>query len=305
MEDRFAGIREFVAAIDGGSFTAAADALGVTGSAVGKSISRLEARLGLQLLHRTTRRIDLTPEGEAYLRSCRRILDELDQTEAFLSTGNPLPIGRVRIDLPTTFGRRHIMPTLLALSLRHERLNLSVTLQDRAVDMVSEGIDLAVRIGKLQDYPDLVARRLGQQRLMICASPQYLKRRGTPAGRAELAKHDCLIGWRRSNRAHWLINNGKDEGELFEVPVRHELTDGDALLDACLSGCGLAQLPHWLASDGLATGRLLPVLPGLSGVTMPIHVMWQKTWHLQPKVKVIADELVQLASMSPAAFNAT
>ncbi|OAJ61653.1 LysR family transcriptional regulator [Paraburkholderia ginsengiterrae] len=305
MEDRFAGIREFVAAIDGGSFTAAAETLAVTGSAVGKSISRLEARLGVQLLHRTTRRISLTTEGEAYLGSCRRILEELDQTEAFLSTGHQLPIGRVRVELPTTFGRRHIMPTLLNLSLRYEQLDLSITLQDRAVDMVGEGIDLAIRIGALGDYPDLVARQLGEQRLVICASPAYIKRRGVPKDRAELAKHDCLIGWRRSARPNWLINNGKGHGEWFEVPVRHELTDGDALLEACLSGCGLAQLPNWLASKGLATGRLLPVLPELSGVVMPIHVVWQKTRHLQPKVKIIVDELVRMASENPAAFNAT
>ncbi|TDN69240.1 LysR family transcriptional regulator [Paraburkholderia sp. BL10I2N1] len=158
MEDRFAGIREFVATIDGGSLTAAAEVLGVTGSAIGKSISRLEARLGVQLLHRTTRRIDLTTEGDAYLSSCRRILEELDQTEAFLSTGHQQPIGRVRIDFPTMFGRRHIMPTLLNLSLRYEKLDLSVTLQDRAVDMVGEGIDLAVRIGTLGDYPDCLRR---------------------------------------------------------------------------------------------------------------------------------------------------
>jgi DNA-binding transcriptional LysR family regulator len=304
MEDRFAGIREFVLTIDKGSLTAAAAQLGLTGSAVGKSISRLEARLGVQLLHRTTRRIDLTNEGEAYLLSCRRIMEELDQTESFLATGHREPIGRLRIDLPTTFGRRHIVPPLLALAARYDRLDLSFTLRDRAVDMVGEGIDLAVRIGTLGDYPDLIARRLGAQHMVICASPGYLARKGTPAHHADLFQHDCLAGWRPTTRAMWLLKDGSGAITPHEVPVRHELPDGDALLQACLAGCGLAQLPTWLAGDALRSGALVQVLANITGGSMPIHVIWQKTWHLQPKVRVAVDALVSLAESSPYIFDA-
>lgn len=304
MEDRFAGIREFVLAIDQGSLTAAAACLGVTGSAVGKSISRLEARLGVQLLHRTTRRIGLTTEGEAYLLSCRRILDELDQTESFLATGHHEPTGRLRIDLPTTFGRRHIVPPLLALAARYTRLDLSFSLRDQAVDIVSEGIDMAVRIGTLGEYPDVIARRLGDQHMVICAAPAYLARKGTPASHADLARHDCLAGWRRGSKATWLL---KDHGGAItphEIPVRHELPDGDALLQACVAGCGLAQLPMWLAADALRSAELVPVLAELTGGSMPIHVIWQKTWHVQAKVRVVVDTLVSLAYSAPAIFDA-
>jgi len=304
MDDRFAGIREFVAAVDHGSFTAAAETLGITGSAVGKSISRLEVRLGVQLLHRTTRRIDLTTAGETFLLTCRRILEELDQTEAFLSTGHEQPIGRLRVDLPTTFGRRHIVPALLSLTQRFPRLDLAVTLQDRAVDLVSEGVDLAVRIGTLDAFPDLVARKLGEQRLIICGAPDYLARRGEPLRRDDLLAHDCLIGWRRSTRSGWLLadaGNG-DDASYFDVRARHELTDGDTLLNACTSGCGLAQLPGWLARDALQTGALREVLPSLS-TTTPIHAIWQKTRHLQPKVKVAVDELAQLAALETSVFQ--
>jgi DNA-binding transcriptional LysR family regulator len=304
MDDRFAGIREFVLAIEKGSFTAAAAHLGVTGSAVGKSISRLEARLGVQLLHRTTRRIDPTSEGEAYLLSCRRIMEELDQAEAFLATGHREPIGRLRIDLPTTFGRRHIVPPLLALASRHGRLDLSFLLRDRAADLVAEGIDLAVRIGALGDYPDLVARRLGEQHMVICASPAYLARRGTPVSHADLSRHDCLVGWRRGARPAWLLKDESGTIGPLEVPVRHELPDGDAMIDACLAGCGLAQFPAWLAGDALRAGALTQVLQGLSGGAMPIHAIWQKTWHLQPKVKVAVDMLVDLAGTRPDIFDA-
>lgn len=305
MEDRFAGIREFVLAVDQGSFTAAAALLGVSGSAVGKSISRLEARLGAQLLHRTTRRIDLTNEGEAYLLSCRRIIEELDQTEAFLATGRSEPRGRLRIDLPTTFGRRHIIPPLLALAARHDKLDLSFTLRDQAADMVVEGIDLAVRIGTLGDYPDLIARRLGEQHMVICAAPAYLARKGTPMTHIDLFHHDCLVGWRRGGKPAWLLKGDDGLTTPHEVPPRHELTDGDAMLGACLDGRGLAQFPTWLAGDALRTGALVQVLAPISGGAMPIHVIWQKTWHLQPKVRVTVDALVALAAARPDIFNAT
>ena len=304
MEDRFSGIREFVTTVDSGSLTAAAAVLGVTGSAVGKSISRLESRLGVQLLHRTTRRIDLTTEGEAYLISCRRVLEELAQTESYLSIGHQQPIGRLRIDLPSTFGRRHVLPALLSLSTRYDKLDLSITLRDRAVDMVGEGVDLAVRIGNLEDYPDLVARKLGEQRLVICAAPAYLAQRGTPVTHADLYRHDCLIGWRRGNRATWLLKNEHGQTEPHEVPMRHEFFDGDALESACIAGCGLAQLPTWLANDALRSGALVQVLPDITGGSMPIHVVWQKTWHLQPKVRVTVDELVRLADETPSVFHA-
>lgn len=304
MEDRFAGIREFVLTIDKGSLTAAAAQLGLTGSAVGKNISRLEARLGVQLLHRTTRRIDLTSEGEAYLLSCRRILEELDQTESFLATGHREPIGRLRIDLPTTFGRRHIVPPLLELAARHQRLDLSFTLRDQAVDMASEGIDMAVRIGALGDYPDLIARRLGEQHMVICASPSYLARKSTPLTHADLFQHDCLAGWRRTAKSTWLLKDASGVITPHEVPARHELPDGDALLSACLSGVGLAQFPRWLAGDALREGTLVEVLADKTGGSMPIHVIWQRTWHLQPKVRIAVDMLVQLAEREPSIFNA-
>ncbi|KDR37935.1 LysR substrate-binding domain-containing protein [Caballeronia glathei] len=304
MDDRFAGIREFVTTVDRGSFTAAAETLGVTGSAVGKSISRLEVRLGVQLLHRTTRRIDLTTAGETFLLTCRRILEDLDQTEAFLSTGHEQPIGRLRVDLPTTFGRRHIVPVLLSLTERYPRLVLAVTLQDRAVDVVGEGVDLAVRIGALDAYPDLVARKLGEQKLVICGAPAYLARRGEPLRRDDLFAHDCLIGWRRNLQLGWLLANAEsgNDAAYFDVRARHELTDGDTLLDACLSGYGLAQLPGWLAREGLRTGALREVLPDLS-TTTPIHAIWQKTRHLQPKVKVAVDELTRLAALETSVFQ--
>lgn len=302
MDIRLDGIREFVTAIDHGSFSAAALELGVTGSAIGKSISRLEKRLGVQLVHRTTRRIDLTAAGETFLATCRRVLNELQETEALLATGQQQPVGRVRVDLPTTFGRRHVAPALLKLTQRYPRLDLSISLQDRPVDLVGEGIDLAVRIGPLDDFSELVARKLGNQRLTIYASPSYLERRGTPASVDELTDHDCLVGWQRSGRPGWLVARDQGGTAYLDVRGRHELTDGDLLLAACIAGCGLAQLPSWLSAEALGSGQLREVLPELSA-TMPIHVIWQKTRHLQPKVRVAVEELERLAKINTAIFN--
>jgi DNA-binding transcriptional LysR family regulator len=167
--------------------------------------------------------------------------------------------------------------------------------------MVSEGIDLAVRIGKLGDHPDLVARQLGNQRLLICATPGYLRRKGSPRSRAELVKHDCLIGWYRAGRPLWNLTTETGETEGCEIKPRHEIPDGDALLNACLFGCGLAQLPNWLANAAISDGSLVAVL-GECDTTMPINVVWQKTWHTQPKVRVAVDELIELSAKHPETF---
>ncbi|EEY78242.1 LysR substrate binding domain protein [Acinetobacter calcoaceticus RUH2202] len=302
MESKFSGILEFVMAVEQGSFTGAAEILGITGSAVGKSINKLEKRLGVQLLHRTTRRIFLTPEGEAWLVSCRRILEELDQIETLLSTENSYPTGRIRVDLPTTFGRRYIFPILLDLAQQYPQLDLSVTFQDRAVDMISEGVDLVVRIGDLEDSTDLIAKSLGHQTLLICASPAYLEKNGYPSNKEDLKHHNCLIGWRRNYKGQWFLKNALGEMEEFEINYRHEIPDGDALLSACTSSLGIAQLPSWLAFDALRAGKLISILPEVSGVEIPIHVLWQKRWHLQPKIRVVVDEITKFTHNKPELF---
>lgn len=302
MDSKFSGILEFVTAVDQGSFTRAAETLGITGSAVGKSIHKLEKRLGVQLFHRTTRRIVLTSEGEAWLISCRRILEELEHIETLLSTENAYPTGRIRIDLPTTFGRRYIFPILLDLAQQYPQLDLSVTFQDRAVDMISEGVDLVVRIGDLKDSTDLIAKSLGHQTLLVCASPSYLEKNGYPTHKEDLKNHDCLIGWRSQYKGHWFLKNSLGETEAYEINYTHEIPDGDALLSACTAGLGLAQLPSWLAFDALREGKIISILPEISGVEIPIHVLWQKRWHLQPKIRVVVDEITKFTHNKPELF---
>ncbi|WP_413657955.1 LysR family transcriptional regulator [Paraburkholderia phenoliruptrix] len=303
LKDRFYGFNEFVLSAQEGSFTAAAARLGLTSSAVGKAVTRLEERLGTKLVHRTTRRLTLTNEGEAYLASCLRVLGELDETESFLTTGHQEPVGRVRIELPATFGRRHVLPSLLQLSQRHPRLDLSVNFSERLADLVADGVDIAVRIGRLKDDADIAARRLGEQQLVICAAPNYLDRNGTPKNRDELARHDCIVGLQRGQRASWLVKNAAENFESMQVAARYELADGEAMLNAALAGCGVVQLPTWLVGEHLRRGELIEILKEWAGGEMPIHAIWPRTKYVQPRVRVVIDEFVRLAHEEGSGFK--
>ncbi|MBI6852030.1 LysR family transcriptional regulator [Pseudomonas cichorii] len=299
----FDGIREFVTSAQTLSFTAAALELGVTSSAVGKSVTRLEARLGVKLMHRTTRRLILTSEGEAFLASCLRAMDELSESESFLTTGLQEPVGRLRIDLPAAFGRRHILPTLIDLSVRYRKLDLSVSFSERLVDIVNDGVDLVVRIGALKDDGDIVARKLGSQSLLICTTPQYLERCGIPQSREDLLLHDCIVGWRNGVRKTWSLLSEAGEVSEQEVNVKHEVADGEMLLSMTLAGGGLAQLPTWLVQKHIDQGDLVTVLDEYAGAEMPIHVIWPRTRYIQPKVRMIVDELLSLSRREPNIFR--
>ena len=299
----FDGIREFVAAAQSLSFTAAGLELGVTSSAVGKSVSRLEARLGVKLLHRTTRRLILTQEGETYLASCLRVMDELAETQGLLTTGQQEPLGRLRIDLPATFGRRHILPTLIEMAVRYQKLDLSVSFSERLVDIVNDGIDLVVRIGTLKDDAEIVARKLGSQCLLICATPDYLARHPAPQNRNDLLQHDCIVGWRHGTRKTWMLIDENGQTVEQEVRVKHEMGDGEMLLNMTLAGAGLAQLPTWLVQDYIERGDLVAVLERYAGAEMPIHVIWPRTRYIQPKIRMIVDELLALAQRDSIIFR--
>lgn len=297
------GIPEFILAAQLGSFTAAALQLGVTSSAVGKSVTRLERRLGIKLLHRSTRRLSLTHEGEVYLASCLRVMEELRGVEGSFLSGVAEPKGRLRMDLPAAFGRRHVAPMLIALAGRYAQLDLTLTFGERKVDMIHEGIDLAVRIGDLKDDPEIVARRLGEQRLVICAAPQYLRSAPPLQHTSDLLAHDCIIAWRTGLRKTWLLKNAKGAVLEQEVRVRHEFGDGEMMLRATLDGGGLCQLPTWLVAEHLRSGALVTVLDDCAGATMPIHVIWPHTRYVQPKVRVVVDALVAMAAQHTEVFG--
>ncbi|MDW6002886.1 LysR substrate-binding domain-containing protein [Vibrio mangrovi] len=302
-ETQFSGVIEYVETLRSGSFTAAGERLGLTGSAVGKSVTRLEKKLGTKLLHRTTRNLTPTPEGQRYFDGWIAILDEIDSLEQGVVAGSIQVSGRLNVHLPAAFGRRHVMPLLLGLTKKYPNLDLAVAFSEKRINLVDEGVDLVVRIGTLEDDADLIARRLGRQRLVVCASPDYLKRRGTPKLVTELTEHDCIVGGQRSSQPAWLFRHSNGESFSHIIHGRYCFSDGDAMLSAVLDGMGVSQLPTWLINEHLDSGALVTILEDYSGAEMPIHALWPRSRYLKPRQRVVIDALVEDAEKSTSIYQ--
>jgi DNA-binding transcriptional LysR family regulator len=291
--DSFQGVITFITAARSHSFTEAAARLGISKSAVGKSIARLEERLGVQLFHRTTRRISLTADGDAYFIACSNALEEIGAAESGLGPGTREPSGRLRVDIPVAFGRRVIAPLLFEIANKYPALRLNMTFSDHLVDPIEEGIDLLVRFGEIKDTSGLVARRLARQRWAICASPDYLTRFGEPHSLEDLDRHHCIVGHRRGQPLSWRVKQDK-ETVRYSPPSTHQIGDGEAMILAALAGVGLCQMPRCLLKDDIETGRLAEVLGAYEPEPVEVHAVWPKVSHLRPKVRYVVDELVRL-----------
>ncbi len=293
--DPLAGITVFVTTAHSDNFTQAADRLGLTKSAVGKSIARLEDRLGAKLFHRTTRLTRLTADGEAYLAACTSAMQEITAAQATLSSGNPVLKGRVHIDMPVAFGRRVVLPALVQIARPHPGLQLSLTFTDATSDLLADDVDIAIRFGALKDTGHLVARRLATQPRVICASPGYLREHGEPTHLTEIAGHRCVVGALRGPPMVWFV---RDQGveKRITPPATHQISDGEAMVDAALQGLGLAQLPISMVRDQVGDGRLRLVLHQYAGSQIDIHAIWPQRAHLSPRVRYIVDGLVACAA---------
>ncbi|OLP54397.1 LysR family transcriptional regulator [Rhizobium rhizosphaerae] len=286
------GITAFVQAADAGGFTLAGERLGLSKSGIAKSVARLEERLGVRLFNRTTRRFALTAEGQSFYTTCVRVLAELENAEAALNEQRLRPRGRLRVDLPVVFGRRWVVPILLDIGGRYPELSLEISLTDRRIDPIEDGIDLVIRIGDLDDSTTLVARRLGLQKSVVCASPAYLESQGCPASLDELDDHSCIVFGRGGQTLPWWFVDGK--GAPFAKPVdgQFAFNHSDAICDAALAGRGIALLSTWLIDDHLGNSRLIPILPEIETRGFPINALWPHARHMAPKVRVVVDELV-------------
>jgi DNA-binding transcriptional LysR family regulator len=295
LPDGLSGVAVFVAAARAGSFTAAAEVLGVTKSAVGKAIARLEARLGLKLFHRTTRVTRLTVDGEAYFAACAAALDEIQAAEIALSSANQIISGRLRVNMPVAFGRHVLLPLLLEMTRPHPALTLSLTFTDAMIDPLQEDVDLVIRFGALPDSSHLVARHLVNQPRIICGSPAYFRERGTPRTLEDLREHTGIIGSRNGPPARWSVSvNGVEQ--RFAPPLAHETNDGEALVEAAAAGLGICQAPASLVRRQLEDGSLIAVLESYAAAPVEVHALWPKTAQLSPKVRFVVDQLVACAS---------
>ncbi len=277
-----------------GSFAAAARELGGAPSTVAKAVARLEASLGVKLFHRTTRQVNLTPDGERLFARCQRVLAEVDELQAEAAGTRAAPSGTLRIDMPMTYGRRVVMPLLARLVAAHPGLELDVRLQDAYVDLVRDGIDLAVRVGALQDS-SLVAQRIDRQDLVLCASPAYLAAHGTPRRLEDLAGHaTVMFRVPSSGRVRpWELRH-RGAPVTLQPPATVRVNDGEGMVVAARQGLGICQVPDVMVEEALAAGTLVELLPSCRPEPMPIHAVYPSGRLVPARVRAALEVLATL-----------
>ncbi|MCL2344659.1 MAG: LysR family transcriptional regulator [Desulfobulbus sp.] len=282
----------FAQVVKARSFSAAADHLGISKSRVSKSVARLEAALGVRLLQRSTRRLNLTEVGEAYFTHCDRILDELALADNTVGSLHREPRGTLKFSAPVAFSTLHLASALPDFMARYPDLTVDMTISDRLVDLVEAGYDLALRIAPEPGGPNLVARRLAPIRRKICGSPAYLARRGVPQTPADLLHHNCLDYTCMNTDGRWHLRGPAGKAA---VPVAGNLriNDDEALSQAVLGGLGLALLPTFIIGGELRAGRLVEVLPDYLPVERSIYAVHLPDRHLPSKVRVFIEFLQQ------------
>ena len=288
--DRFTQIETFVAVHAKGSFTAAAALAGVAPAVIGRRMDALEARLGVRLMHRTTRKLTLTPEGQAFLEDCQRILAEMAGAESQVSAGGAQARGHLRVTAPAGFGRRHVAPLIPLFLAEHTQLSISLNLADRVIDLVNEGYDCAVRVGDLPDS-SLVSQRLADNRRLVVATPDYLRRAGTPQHPRELLQHACLMLSSEASQTRGWAFRIDGQTHFHRQGGRLDCSDGQVLHDWCLRGLGLAWRSTWEVAADLQAGRLVSVLDAFAAPPNGIFAVTPER-HLQPlRVRLWIDHL--------------
>ncbi|KAA2213358.1 LysR family transcriptional regulator [Teichococcus oryzae] len=287
--DRLAAMEAFVRVAERGGFTAAAAELRLSRAMVSKHVQDLEEHLGARLLNRTTRKVSLTEAGRVYYERTIQLLADLAETEGAVGELQARPRGRLRVNAPVSFGVLHLATAVADYMAAHPEVTVELTLNDRVVDLVEEGYDLAIRIARLPDS-SLIARRLAPCRMVACAAPEYLERRGWPRHPADLTGHDCL-GYRYQARAEWVF-----EGPQGPVPVRIrgrlDSNNGDVLRAAALRGAGIVLQPSFIVGADLAAGGLVPVLPGYRLPDLAIQAVYPPGRHLSAKIRSFIDFLL-------------
>ncbi len=287
--DAFKQISAFVNVAGKGSLSAAAALEGVTPAIIGRRLDALEARLGVKLMVRTTRKLSLTFEGSAFLEDCQRILNDLANAEASVSLGGVKASGHLKVSAPAGFGRKHVAPLVADFLAGNPEVTVNLDLTDRLVDLVNEGIDLSVRIGELADS-SLVSLKLGEMRRVVVASPAYLEQQGRPAALEDLSRHNCLsLGQQRG----WTFRHPErpEESLVLKVAGTLECNDGAVLHEWALAGYGLAWRSLWEVGEDLAAGRLVSLLDEWAAPPVGIYAVFPQRRHLPLRVRLFIDFL--------------
>ncbi len=289
--NRLSEMTAFAAVVEAQGFAAAAGRLGLSKASVSRLVQRLEDRLGVRLLNRTTRRLSLTEAGRGFFEGVQRMLAEAASAEAQVTALAEQPRGTLRLAVPMSFGIRHLGPHLAAFLEAFPGLSLDAVLGDRVVDLVEEGFDVAIRIGTLEDSA-LVSRRLAGARRAVCAAPAYLARHGAPRQPRDLAQHECVhYSYFRAGRL-WRFRHATLGEQAVEIHGRVEMNNGDALVALAVAGHGIVAMPTFIAGQALKAGQLVPLLPGWEEAVEPaIHLVYPARRNLAPKVRAFVDFL--------------
>lgn len=287
--DKLAGMQAFVSVVETGGFSSAARKTGLSKALVSRQVGQLERTLGLRLLHRTTRRVSTTTVGQAYYERCSSLLEELAELESAVQYEQAVPSGTFRINAPTSFAELRLMPAVAAYADRYPDVRIEMRMTDRFVDLVEEGVDLAIRIADLPDS-SFVARRLGIVSMLPCASPDYLDRYGEPKVPKDLADHKCVIDTNYSSVNRWLIGN-EAGGEWVQVSGPIRVDSPKAARELLRSGQGIGLLPSFVVDEDIADGRLRRLFPGFEPQTHGVYAIYTHRSHLSAKVRQFIEML--------------
>jgi DNA-binding transcriptional LysR family regulator len=298
MIDHASEMAAFVRVVDSNGFSAAAPVLGLSPSAVSKLITRLEARLGVRLLQRTTRALHLTQEGEVFYAAAKRIVGEIETLENQIAGQSSTPSGVLRVTTSLAFATHQLAPVLSEFLARYPLVQFELLPTDRVIDMVEEGIDVALRIGRLADT-SFMARKIGEDKRLICAAPSYLARHGTPQRPEDLRRHNCIV-----SRDHAYLNRWsfKVDRQVVEIDVRGRVavTEGEAQMQLALQGIGIVRLTRLTLAQAIREGALVPLLGAFSAEeAVTIHAVYPHRRHLAPKVPAFVNFLIEKFTPPP------
>lgn len=296
--DRFADMETFVRVVETGSITAAAARLEIAKSAVSRRLAELEARLGVQLFRRTTRRLSLTESGRSFYERCVRVLADVEEAELAVSQEHGALRGKLRVALPLSFGLLHLAPAINAFIAQHPLVEFDLDFNDRQVDLMQEGFDVAIRIAQLTDS-SLIARRLAPIGHSVCASPAYFSVHGIPRQPADLERHVCLAYSNLANPGTWAYQAPDGRSGTVKVPVRLKANNGDFLCNAAIAGQGVILQPTFYVYDAIARGALVPVLGDYTWPALNAYAVYPPTRHLSTRVRAFVDFLAQRFSGLP------
>ncbi|MGA3249070.1 MAG: LysR family transcriptional regulator [Paraburkholderia sp.] len=296
--DRLTSLGVFVAAVEEGSFAAAARRFGLSAAMAGKHVSALEAELNARLLHRTTRRLSLTDTGQTYYERCKRILEAFDEARREASDSQGTARGVLRVAAPVTFGAMHLGEVVAHYMEDHPHVNVEVLLGDRYVDLIDAGVDVAIRIGRLED-PGLVTRRLAPCRMVVCASPAYLKRHGTPRKPDDLMRAQRLAFSEAVSAGDWTLHDGKNRTHVIDGPCRMTANNTQMLLASAIAGAGIVYGPTFVFGAHIRRGELVALLPAYRAADLTIQAVYPSARRIPLKVRRFVDYLAETFGDEP------